>query len=292
MIVELTAPPEVDEEVVVVATTRTGRRLDDQPTRVEVLGREEIEEKMLMTPGDIVMMLNEMGGLRVQATSPSIGAASVRVQGMKGRYTRFLSDGLPLFGQQVGGLGPAADPADGSRPGRGDQGHGLGALRRRGDGRGGQPAVAAPGPPSRRATLLVNGRRWAAPTASASVVGPLGAALERVAAGGGHRQSRNDRDDDGWADVAGYARGVVRPRLFWDGGNGRSAFVTAGVTLEDREGGTMSGARARGHRDSRTRGARHPRYDVGGTVQTLLRNRYVLTARAAAAWQRHDHRVR
>ncbi len=51
------------------------------------------------------MMLNEMGGLRVQATSPSIGAASVRVQGMQGRYTRFLGDGLPLFGQQVGGLG-------------------------------------------------------------------------------------------------------------------------------------------------------------------------------------------
>ena len=103
--VDLVEVPEIEEEVVVVATTRTGRRLDDQPTRVEVLDREEIEEKMLMTPGDIVMMLNEMGGLRVQATSPSLGAASVRVQGMKGRYTRFLSDGLPLFGQQVGGLG-------------------------------------------------------------------------------------------------------------------------------------------------------------------------------------------
>src|SRR4029453_8786805 len=72
--------------------------------RVEVLAREEIEEKMLMTPGDIVMMLNEMGGMRVQATSPSLGAASVRIQGMRGRYTRFLSDGLPLFGD-VGGLG-------------------------------------------------------------------------------------------------------------------------------------------------------------------------------------------
>jgi iron complex outermembrane receptor protein len=103
--IELTAQPDLEEEVVVVASTRTGRRLEDQPTRVEVIGREEIEEKLLMTPGDIVMMLNEMGGLRVQATSPSIGAASVRVQGMKGRYTRFLSDGLPLFGQQVGGLG-------------------------------------------------------------------------------------------------------------------------------------------------------------------------------------------
>jgi hypothetical protein len=55
----------------VVATTTTGRRLEDQPTRVEVIGREEIEEKLLMTPGDIVMMLNEMGGLRVQATSTS-----------------------------------------------------------------------------------------------------------------------------------------------------------------------------------------------------------------------------
>src|SRR5262245_59212430 len=85
----LTARPTLEEEVTVVATTRTGRRVEDQPTRVEVLSREEIEEKMLMTPGDIVMMLNEMGGLRVQATSPSLGAASVRIQGMRGRYTQF-----------------------------------------------------------------------------------------------------------------------------------------------------------------------------------------------------------
>jgi iron complex outermembrane receptor protein len=95
----------LEEEVTVIATTRTEGRIEDQPMRVEVLGREEIEEKMLMTPGDIVMMLNEMGGMRVQSTSPSLGAASVRIQGMRGRYTRFLSDGLPLFGEQPGGLG-------------------------------------------------------------------------------------------------------------------------------------------------------------------------------------------
>ena len=97
-------PPTVEETVTVVASTRTDTRLEDQALRVEVLTREEIEEKMLMTPGDIVMMLNEMGGMRVQATSPSLGAASVRIQGMRGRYTRVLSDGLPLFGD-VGGLG-------------------------------------------------------------------------------------------------------------------------------------------------------------------------------------------
>ena len=103
--IELVRQPAVEEAVTVVSSTRTDRRIEDQPMRVEVLNREEVEEKMLMTPGDIGMMLNEMGGLRVQATSPSLGAASVRIQGMRGRYTRFLSDGLPLFGSQPGGLG-------------------------------------------------------------------------------------------------------------------------------------------------------------------------------------------
>src|SRR5262249_28480567 len=74
VLIELPKQPTVEEEVTVSAT-RTDKRLEDQPMRVEVLAREEIEEKMLMTPGDIVMMLNEMGGMRVQATSPSLGAA-------------------------------------------------------------------------------------------------------------------------------------------------------------------------------------------------------------------------
>ena len=60
--ITLIQQPSLEEEVTVVASTRTDRRIEDQPLRVEVLNREEIEEKMLMTPGDIVMMLNEMGG--------------------------------------------------------------------------------------------------------------------------------------------------------------------------------------------------------------------------------------
>src|SRR5262249_45482331 len=89
------------EEHVTVSATRTERGIEDQPMRVEVVDREEIDEKVMMTPGDVVMLLNETGGMRVQATSPSLGAASIRIQGLKGRYTRFLSDGLPLFGEQV-----------------------------------------------------------------------------------------------------------------------------------------------------------------------------------------------
>ena len=147
VIVELQPQPNLEESVTVVASTRTDKRLEDQPMRVEVLAREEIEEKMLMTPGDIVMMLNEMGGMRVQTTSPSLGAASVRIQGMRGRYTRVLSDGLPLFGE-VGGLGLLQIPPMDLGTGRGHQRCGLGVVWRRRDGWRHQPAVAA----SRRRT--------------------------------------------------------------------------------------------------------------------------------------------
>jgi len=287
--VDLVPLPDHKEELVVVATTRTGRGVEDQPTRVEVLGREEIEEKMLMTPGDIVMMLNEMGGLRVQATSPSIGAASVRVQGMKGRYTRFLSDGLPLFGQQVGGLGLLQiPPMDLGQveviKGVASAFYGAGAMggvvnlmtRRPGD----EPAL----------DLLVNQSTLGATDAVAFLAAPLTATWRFSALGGGHRQAKRDRDDDGWADIAGYERVLVRPRLFWEDGHGGSAFLTAGVTIEDREGGTLPGSFLPTTGSAYQEALDTRRYDLGGTLQTLVSEQYVLTARTAAAWQRHDHR--
>src|SRR5687767_9555111 len=90
---------------IVVQATRSGRRVQDEPIRVEVLNREEIEEKLLMRPGSIAMLVNETGGVRVQVTSPALGAANIRIQGMSGRYTQLLADGLPLYGGQSSSLG-------------------------------------------------------------------------------------------------------------------------------------------------------------------------------------------
>src|SRR3546814_13511492 len=81
---------------IVVQATRTGRSLSDEPIRVEVLDREEIEEKLMMTPGNIAMMVSETPGVRTQITSPSLGAASIRMPGLKGRSTQLLADGLQL----------------------------------------------------------------------------------------------------------------------------------------------------------------------------------------------------
>ena len=89
--------PEIAETVVVTATRRD-TRLQDEPLRVEVIDREEIEEKALMTPGSVAMLLGETTGLRVQVSAPSMGAANVRIQGLRGRYSQLLADGLPLYG--------------------------------------------------------------------------------------------------------------------------------------------------------------------------------------------------
>ena len=198
--VELEPELTIEEEITVVASTRTGRRIEDQPMRVEALNREEIEEKMLMTPGDIVMMLNEMGGMRVQATSPSLGAASVRIQGMRGRYTRFLSDGLPLYGSQPGGLGLLQiPPMDLGQveviKGVASALHGAGAM-------GGVVNLLSrrPGDEPER-EILFNQSTRGATDGVVWLSTPLSDAWGMTLIGGGHRQNFTDVDGDGWAEL-------------------------------------------------------------------------------------------
>src|SRR5688572_14604185 len=286
--VELQVQPTVEETVTVVASTRSDKRLEDQPMRVEVLAREEIEEKMLMTPGDIVMMLNEMGGMRVQATSPSLGAASVRIQGMRGRYTRVLSDGLPLFGD-VGGLGllqiPPMDLGQvevikgvaSALYGAGAMGGVINLLSRRPVG---EPAQE----------FLLNRSTRGATDAVAFLSAPLSRGWSASLLGGGHWQETTDVNDDAWADLPGYQRAVVRPRLFWDGGNGRTFFVTTGFTYEDRNGGTPTGQLLAATGQPYVEALETRRYDAGALGQFLVKGRYVLTVRAAVARQSHHHR--
>jgi iron complex outermembrane receptor protein len=103
---EVTLEPESAlEENVVVSATRTEQRIEDIPLRVEVVPNEEVQEKIAMSPGDVSMLLAETNGLRVQTTSPALGGASLRIQGLAGRYSQVLSDGLPLYGSQSGSVG-------------------------------------------------------------------------------------------------------------------------------------------------------------------------------------------
>ncbi len=96
----------VNNEVgeVVISSTRTGREIDDEPTRVEAIDEEEVDEKINMRPGNVSMVLHESTGIQVQQTSATSNTQSVRIQGLDGRYTQILKDGFPAFGGFSGSL--------------------------------------------------------------------------------------------------------------------------------------------------------------------------------------------
>ena len=94
---------ELDE--VVISSTRSTRSIQNIPTRIEFIGSEELGEKGNMKPGDIRMLLAESTGIHVQTTSPTSANASIRIQGLDGRYTQILKDGFPIFSGASSGLG-------------------------------------------------------------------------------------------------------------------------------------------------------------------------------------------
>ena len=98
-------------------------------------------------------------------------------------------------------------------------------------------------------------------------------------------------DEDGWADLAGYSRAVVRPRIFWDDHTGSSLFATAGVTWERREGGTTPGHVLAATNEPYIELLDTTRFDGGVVAQTLVGGQYVLTARGSATRQSHRHEL-
>jgi len=275
----------IEAEEILVLSTRTERRIEDVPLRVEVMPREEVEEKILMTPGDIAMLLNETAGLRVQPTAPSLGGASVRIQGLRGRYTQVLSDGLPLYGGQAGALGPLQIPP--MDLGQVEVIKGAASALYGGTALGGVVNLISRRPePSRE--LLLNQTTLNGTDAVAWLADDLGERWGYTLLGSVHRQSRADVDDDDWADLPSYRRSVLRPRLFRDDGRGGSTFLTVGVMAEDREGGTVPGGTTPGGtayaEELETR-----RLDAGALNRWLLGGSRLLTMRGSAMGQRHRH---
>ena len=95
---------EEEEEEVIIQSTRTSRTIKNTPTRVETIDGEELDEKNNMRPANVSMLLHESTGLQVQQTSATTGNASIRVQGLDGRYTQLLKDGYANFGNFASGL--------------------------------------------------------------------------------------------------------------------------------------------------------------------------------------------
>jgi iron complex outermembrane receptor protein len=234
-------PPEDEEsDLVVVYATRSGRTVEDEPIRVDVIDEEEVTEKQLMQPGNVAMLINETVGIKMQVTSPALGAANVRMQGMNGKYSSLLADGLPLYGGRSSSLGVLQiPPTDIGQveviKGAASALYGPSAL-------GGVINMVSRRPGDElRADVLGNVTHRDGQDLTGYVATPINDAWGVSAIGGFNRQTEDDLDGDGWADIPGYERWSARPRLFWTGAGGANAFFTAGGMTETRVGGTLPG---------------------------------------------------
>ncbi|WP_199556496.1 TonB-dependent receptor plug domain-containing protein [Sandaracinobacteroides hominis] len=272
---------------IIVQATRSGRGVDDEAIRVDVIEREEIEEKILMTPGNVSMLVAETPGVRVQVTSPSLGSSNVRMQGMDGRYTQLLADGLPLYGGQASSAGLLQIPPTDLGQVEVIKGsvsalYGASAL-------GGVINFVSrrPGDASELEALLnLTSRGGQDLTAYAAT--PAGESVGLSLTGGFHRQDENDLDGDGWADMPGYQRWTIRPRLFVEGANGGKLFVTLGAMTEDRTGGTLAGRTAPDGQPF-VEALDTTRLDAGLVGETPISDTVTLHLRASAMLQDHRH---
>ncbi|WP_286264881.1 TonB-dependent receptor plug domain-containing protein [Thalassotalea atypica] len=228
-------------ERIQVRASRLGRIVTESATRTEIINGEEIQEKALMRPGNISMLVAETGGVRVQTTSPSLGSANIRLQGLYGRYTQLLSDGLPLYGGQTASIGllqiPPTDLANVEIiKGSASSLYGGSAL-------GGVINLISRTPSDEyEGEVLVNVTSKDGQDITSYVASPITTDLSASVTTGFHHQAVQDLDDDGWADMAGYDRGSVRPRFYWQDGNGANLYVTLGAMKEQRTGGTIGDA--------------------------------------------------
>ena len=279
---------EADFEEVVVQATRSKRRIQGGALKVEVLAKEEINEKLLMRPSNISMMLNETGGLRVQVSSPALGSANVRIQGMRGRYTQILADGLPLYGGQASSLGLLQIPP--SDLGQVEIIKGAASALYGGQALGGVINLVSKYPKARPSgELILNATTRNGQDISVYGEGQLSSPLRSSLLANISRQSAQDLDGDSWIDMPRYERIAVRPRLFYEGNNGTSALITIGAMNEDRRGGTTGGGTLL-NGDAFRQNQETRRLDGGMKFSHSLDDLTTVDVRTSFMRQDHDHR--
>ena len=104
------ASSQTDLEEITVTSTRTNSHIDDLPTKVEVLGQEDMDEESTVVPGNITSILGDLSIITIQRTNSVNGNEAIRMQGLDAKYTQIMRDGLPLYGGFSGSLGVLSIP--------------------------------------------------------------------------------------------------------------------------------------------------------------------------------------
>ena len=239
LVISLIAAKEELEEVIIVSSSRTNSRIEDLPTKVEVLGAEEVKEENGIKPGNIASLLGDIAGIQIQQTNAATGNADMRIQGLQGKYTQILRDGMPLFGGYAGSFSILQIPPLDLQQielvkGASSTLYGGGAIAGMLNLISKKPKL---GKPEKSITLNFSSLKE---TNFNSFFSGRNENTGYTLYAGTTQQNEVDVDKDGFSDVPSVKSVFVHPRFFLYGKN--NSTLTLGYTLnyEDRNGGDMA----------------------------------------------------
>ncbi len=230
-------PAQTNLDEIVVSSTRSSRSIDDIPMRIETITAGELEEKAVMQPASIKMLLTESTGIQTQQTSATSASASIRIQGLDGKYTQMLKDGFPLYSGFANGLSILQiPPLDLKRveviKGSSSTLYGGGAIA------GLINLVTKEPTDKRELSLLVNTNQ----TKALDLNGYYSQKFKKWGItffGSRNSQAAYDSNHDNFSDIPQFTRYTINPRMFY---YTKSSTVSLGAntSFEDRTGGDMN----------------------------------------------------
>lgn len=264
----LVAEGHVLEEVTVISSTRNNQPIERAPIKVEVLGQEEMDEENTIKPGNIASILSDVSGIQIQQSSATSGNSNVKIQGLDGRYTQILRDGLPLFEGFSGGFGILQIPPLDLKQielikGSASTLYGGGAI-------GGLINLISRMPSSEQDGVVTLNQTTLKETNLNTYIARRYQHAGYNFFGGITRQRAVDVNKDGFSDVPQLDAVVLHPRLFFypDGRTTIAAGYTG--TFETRNGGDMQVIRGKSD-------AIHQYFEKNGLLRhtaDLIANRY------------------
>ncbi len=225
------------DEVVIVSSTRNNQRIENAPLKVEVLGREEMDEENTIKPASIASILGDVSGVQIQQSSATTGNANVRIQGLDGRYTQILKDGMPLYDGFSGGFGILSIPPLDLKQvelikGSASTLYGAGAI-------GGLVNIISRKPSARQDAVFTINQTTLKETNINTYLAKKFKHTGYTFFAGYTNQVEADVNKDGFSDVAKLQSFIIHPRLFFYPSSHTTITTGYTGTFENRMGGDM-----------------------------------------------------
>lgn len=235
--IQLTANEKALDDVIVLSSTRNNQRIENSPLKVEVLGREEMDEENTIKPANIASILGDISGIQIQQSSAVSGNANVRIQGLEGRYTQILRDGMPLYDGFSGGFGILSIPPLDLKQvelikGSASTLYGGGAI-------GGLINIISRRPTAKQDVTVTLNQSTLKESNANVYVAKRNKKIGYTFFGGYTHQKAVDVNKDGFSDVARLDAWVLHPRLFFYPDSKTTIITGYTATIEERNGGDM-----------------------------------------------------